>query len=395
VLLTPVHAVAILVVDDDGFYNAATIPPGCDGAVVTPYTTVQAAVTAANNGDTIRVCPGTYTEQVTIPPTFTQPVDPLAHSLILQSTSPLTAVIKAPASMAVPKAIVRVNGATGVAIRDFTISGPGDGTCDSIRTGIRVDAGGSATIERNHITAIRDEPFGGCQTGVGILVGRNFEATTGTAVILKNTIDDYQKGGIVVDNAGSSATIDSNIVSGAGSTTATAQNGIQVSRGATAIVKKNKVEGNWFIGADWTASGILIFESDGVLVQSNKVSGSQSGIVAETWCWAVPSASLNIIKQNTVSDAESGITVDAVEFPGLSSCNALANTNQVLNNTLTSSGETGIFVGIDDSGGVYMPTANSNKVSGNKISGLGVLPASSTRSIAPARSTKVHVSVTE
>src|SRR5688572_13186775 len=49
------------VVDDDGMGDASN----CDSAVAA-FNTIQAAVTAASPGDTIKVCPGIYTEDVTI-----------------------------------------------------------------------------------------------------------------------------------------------------------------------------------------------------------------------------------------------------------------------------------------------------------------------------------------
>ncbi|MBY0278353.1 hypothetical protein K2Z84_23740 [Candidatus Binatia bacterium] len=60
-LLVPVAASAAttLVVDDDGTYDAGT--SGCDGTDAA-YTTINAANTAAVDGDTIFVCPGTYVE---------------------------------------------------------------------------------------------------------------------------------------------------------------------------------------------------------------------------------------------------------------------------------------------------------------------------------------------
>src|SRR2546427_2785637 len=53
---------ATLVVDDDGLATAAD----CNALTSTPYTTISAAVAAANPGDTIMVCPGFYNEQVSI-----------------------------------------------------------------------------------------------------------------------------------------------------------------------------------------------------------------------------------------------------------------------------------------------------------------------------------------
>jgi hypothetical protein len=51
-----------LVVDDDGFATATD----CDDTSTPAYTSIQAAINAASDGDEIIVCPGTYAEQITI-----------------------------------------------------------------------------------------------------------------------------------------------------------------------------------------------------------------------------------------------------------------------------------------------------------------------------------------
>jgi nitrous oxidase accessory protein NosD len=250
-----------LVVDDD-----LADCPNAD------YTTIQSAVTAANPNDTIEVCRGTYVEQVTIPAS--------KDDLELRGKPHLQAVIKAPALMVDPKAIVRVNGAQDVKIKDFTITGPGGFGCDSLRWGVRIDMGGSAKIEHNHITLIRDTPFSGCQNGIGILVGRMFEGQTATAEIKHNLIDAYQKGGIVVDNAGSYAKIEKNEVTGPGPQPTIAPNGIQVSRGAGADLDHNKVTGNAYTGAVFAGTGVLIFQAGTGIVEidHNKVFENDDGI---------------------------------------------------------------------------------------------------------------------
>ena len=356
----PARALSTLVVDDDGMAT----PTNCD-ALTPTYSTVSGAVAASSPGDTIKVCNGLYHEQVTI----------TTNSITLISVSGGATIMPPLTPMTDPKAIVRVNGATGVTITGFEISGPGIGTCGSLSYGIRVDAGGSATIQNNHITLIRDEPFSGCQNGVGIAVGRNAESTTGTAAILNNVIDTYQKGGIVIDNTGSSALIAGNEITGVASTIVIAQNGIQVSRGAKAEIRENQVDGNWFSGAFWTATGILVFESDSVKVQGNTVSNSQTGIDMESWCWKHPSASNNQVMQNAIDgQSDFGVTVAAFAFEGFSTCNPSANNNKVDSNSIASEnalgGDTGVFVGTDVIGDPgYDPTAYNNKVIGNTISG--------------------------
>src|SRR5438270_68060 len=54
-------AASTLVVDDDGMATVAN----CD-ATTPAYVTITAAIAAANPGDTIKVCPGLYNEQVMV-----------------------------------------------------------------------------------------------------------------------------------------------------------------------------------------------------------------------------------------------------------------------------------------------------------------------------------------
>jgi len=238
------------------------VPPG-NGCEHAGYTSIQAAVTAASAGDTIRVCAGTYAEQVTIPVS--------KNNLTLHSVSHWRAIIKAPIVMVDPKAIVRVSGSQNVSIRGFEISGPGSGGCDSIRYGVRVDSGGSANIIGNHIVDIRDLPpppnVSGCQNGVAILVGRNFEGTTGSALIEGNVIERYQKNGPTVDNIGSFARITHNVIRGVGPSATIAQNGIQVSRRADAVVEHNWVADNTYTLAPvFGGTGVLLFDPGSVSV---------------------------------------------------------------------------------------------------------------------------------
>ena len=239
------------------------VPPG-NGCEHAGYTSIQAAVTAATADDTIRVCAGTYAEQVLIPGS--------KNNLTLHSVSHWRAIIKAPPVMPdLTLAIVRVSSSQNVTIRGFEISGPGSNICNSLRYGVRVDTGGSANIIGNHIVDIRDLPpppnVSGCQNGVAILVGRTAESTTGSALIEGNVIERYQKNGPTVDNTGSFARITHNVIRGVGPTATIAQNGIQVSRGADAIVEHNWVADNTYtLAPAFGGTGVLLFNPRSVSV---------------------------------------------------------------------------------------------------------------------------------
>ena len=220
---------------------------------------IQAAVLAANPGDTIQVDPGTYTEQVKI---STNSHGVTLNNLKLQGAGQ-NSIIQFGSG-----AVVEISVATNVTLDHFTIQGTGSGPA----FGVEVDSAASATISNDDVTQINGP------NGVGILVGLASAGTTGTATITHDTIEKYQKGGIVVDNTGSSAEIDHTTVTGSGPTSAIVQNGIQISRGATADVNHDTVSGNVFTPGTFTADGILLLSPGAVTVDHNTCDGNDVGI---------------------------------------------------------------------------------------------------------------------
>ena len=79
-------------------------PPSCPKAT---YWTIQAAVNAASTGDRIRVCPGTYAEQVSIPAG--------KNNLTLESMRHWAAVIQTPTAIGSPSTIASRNGPQNIA----------------------------------------------------------------------------------------------------------------------------------------------------------------------------------------------------------------------------------------------------------------------------------------
>jgi nitrous oxidase accessory protein NosD len=215
-------------------------------------TSIQAAVTAAPAGSRIRVCEGTYLEQVKLNKTLT-----------VEGAGVAKAIIQAPPVL-VPGTsgdftIVTMSGPAEIELSRLTVRGPGPAGCGSMHFGIFVRDGANANIHDNAILDIRDQPFSGCQNGVAIQVGRQLFSTAATAVIKKNEIVGFQKNGITVDNVGSVATIDDNTITGAGPTSIIAQNGIQVSRGARATVEKNDVSNLQYSPQSVSSTGVLLF----------------------------------------------------------------------------------------------------------------------------------------
>lgn len=131
---------------------------------------------------------------------------------------------------------------------------------------------GLVSISSSNIHDIGESPLNGSQHGVGIYFA-NVESGYGyqpacdtsgavtTGEIKNNTIYHYQKGGMVINCTGAKADIEGNEVTGEGKAINNAQNGIQVSRGAHAIVIQNTVKNNFYGGGYWNACGLLFYQA--------------------------------------------------------------------------------------------------------------------------------------
>ena len=211
---------ATLQVDDDGAQC-----PNAD------FTSVQAAVTAASPGDTVKVCPGTYEEQVRIED---------KDKLKLESLNPEQAIIKfPPVPTTPPNALVHIQDSDDVTVRGFTITGPytnpGCTEPENNYIGVFVDNSFDAKIDHNHITQIKNSLVSlfGCQDGLSVLVGDSAQDSVGTANVDHNLIDEYQKSGVIVNNEGSYAEVDHNVIRAADDVQPfIAPNGVEVSGGA-------------------------------------------------------------------------------------------------------------------------------------------------------------------
>jgi parallel beta-helix repeat protein len=150
-----------------------------------------------------------------------------------------------------------------------------------------VRSGNGHVITGNHITLIRNSnpTLYGCQDGVSVQVGRRGENAAATAVVSGNVIDEYQKGGVVVDGDSYGAVAFNHIEAAQVVQPSIAPNGVQVSRGAAGDVSHNDVSENHYGGDpnNGTGAGILLFQpgAGDVDVDNNDASANDDGIVLD------------------------------------------------------------------------------------------------------------------
>jgi hypothetical protein len=81
-----------------------------------------------------------------------------------------------------------------------------------------------------------------------------------------------------VSGTGAKATVKNNTVTGQGRIDWIAQNGIQISFGATGIVTGNSVSRNFYTPKTYTACGLLFYQAGGVKQSGNDFFGNEVNI---------------------------------------------------------------------------------------------------------------------
>jgi hypothetical protein len=275
----------------------------------TPCLTIAYALTqAAASGDTINIAAGTYTEELTINKSVAL-VGAGSTTTIIKAPNALTVNAAIPGSGGQQTAIVFVTGAVAASMTALHVQGPGTTACGSIGYGVFVGGGANLSYTNSRITLTRDlaPPLSGCQNGTGIRFGAQATAQVGSGTLTNNTIETFQKNGVTVDNTGSNATISGNTIIGEVPPPNIAQNGIQISRGATATITNNTVQNEQCGAASCgpsfnqeSATAILLFNAGSTSITGNTLTNSDYGIVLsnDAASTAVITANNNTLSNN-------------------------------------------------------------------------------------------------
>jgi nitrous oxidase accessory protein NosD len=263
-------------VDDDGL--------DCFGA---QYSSIATAVAQSNPGDTVYVCPGLYEEQVVIDkhlnlrgrPSGTR--NPILRPTSLPQTmpsllsgNPITAAILVQSEKARVENLI------------IDLSNAGVTGCSPILTGIYL-RGSNALIRRSTITGVRVAGQPACETGVGIYIeaAQIGAEIDGTPIFMSSSVrldrmilDEYQKAGVVVTGEQASASISRSEFTGDNGTGGVIQNGIEVSFGAQARLRKNELSGHRSPIAGRVAAGALVFTAERVSLRRMTIDNGDAGI---------------------------------------------------------------------------------------------------------------------
>jgi hypothetical protein len=264
IAVAPRSEAGVIYVDDlrDGL--------GGDGTAVSPWRTVQGAIDAAHDGDTIMILPGTYeTEAVPFveelcgnceehrtPVEATRGFLVRGKSLNITGSGPSETTLVTNAGYG-----VLFEDSAWSTISDLTITG-GRRDPDGMATDAAVVARRSAVIVRNTCIRDNDDMREDVVVGIGGVIGREGAGL----FVVGNTIVNNGWDGVALYRGATAFIADNVIAGGRGA-------GIGITWDAVAVVLRNRVSGYW--------KGIGSFGSSRAVVRNNEIFDNLGwGIVA-------------------------------------------------------------------------------------------------------------------
>ncbi|HLB21972.1 MAG TPA: right-handed parallel beta-helix repeat-containing protein [Solirubrobacteraceae bacterium] len=267
------------------------------------YATIQEAVDAVEPGTSIKVCPGTYAEQLVIeksvkvigadpatPPTVTAP------EVVAHPTGPCATGAEADIE-------VMVCAASPVRLSNLHIDARfSEPTCAGEMKPYGVLVGGGATLTATHDEVLAPNR---CSSGVGVAVGTTDAVEqTGHATLRAVSVSGYSGRGIAATGAGSSVRVIASDVHG-GTEGSSAPTGIEISRGATGAVKGSTIARNSLVGRT-LGTGILVDRAaPPVVIANDTLEEDGIGVHLASGATTAPSTPELILRRSRILNSDS------------------------------------------------------------------------------------------
>jgi hypothetical protein len=322
----PAHAAATLVVDLDGM----GAPGDCNSSTAA-YSSITDAVTAANDGDTIVVCPGTYTENVTTAKSLTFQGAQAGMDARTRSGSGETTVdggggtafsLSGANSVIDGFTLIGATANPGAPTPAVFVNGNGTTVANDIFTGNDAAAiiiADSATFNQNKVTAVSVN--NGAAGGYGFF----FNSNTGSGSSVTNNAFGGQLDGGAINVA------DPTPLNGLTITGNTADTSVSGNFAVLGGTRNVLISGNTVTGGANSGTGILFLGDDaGYTVTSNVVTGLNASAVSLAGGFGYTTSNGGgTISQNAFKNNLRGINV--TEMDG--AAKLIANLNILVGNT--------------------------------------------------------------
>ncbi|HEY1833895.1 MAG TPA: right-handed parallel beta-helix repeat-containing protein [Solirubrobacteraceae bacterium] len=260
--------------------NSAPVVAGGKSCAQPGFKSVQAALDAGPNQH-VKVCPGTYEEQIEIlTPAKLEATSGIGTAKLVMPASAVdskTACDTKNGSQNIDEISICTSGAVTLKNLNIEAEIPLE-TCAGGLYGVFVGDGGTLKAQGDSIVGASTtlDNFKGCQHGIALGVGSSSREEVGHATLKSVTVSGYEKNGPTVTFSGSTLSMKSSTIVGEGPTPFIAQNGVEVAFGGKGTIKSSSVSGNECNVAvcsesvEEQASGVLFYQA----AQGSSISGS-------------------------------------------------------------------------------------------------------------------------
>ncbi|MEZ6037908.1 MAG: FG-GAP-like repeat-containing protein [Planctomycetota bacterium] len=300
-----------------------------------PFETINHAATVATAGDVIHLFAESYGDEqgaillgnknLTIVGAGVGATVIEAHSSLNVS---LPAGLLATPTMDTHRCCIVLQGSATTNIRDLTLDQgfhmppSGRGYC------LWVGGGADAVLDRVDCINARANPINGIQGPLGVNIRGDGLGDTTNVTMRNCRVYEYGKGGVVA-NFDAVLDMDECEVSGFGHTWLglAAQNGVQISRGASGVIRRTSITNHWYDPATVVATNMLIYDAAAVTIEDCNIGNGQVGIY---FFGTAPTVISGTIARNRIHTATYGIYVadlSGLTFADNSICVAAAGTN--------------------------------------------------------------------
>jgi hypothetical protein len=334
------------------------------------YTTIQGAVNAVSPGTAIKVCPGTYSEQLVIDKGVKISAVESTESVTVELPATIAAATGGPCSKSgeeETEVVVCTSEAVGLTKLVIDARFPAE-TCRGDRYGVYVGGGAKLTAKYDVILGAGASPANGCP-GVGLQVGststpgqggRVSPEQVGRARLVTCEIEEYTADGIVAEGAGSKVTAVKSSIQGSG-TYATV--GVQIREGASGSVKYSTIRRNTDALRLPGAGVVLYHAAPTVVLYKNYIENYGRGLTFVSGATTPPnSPEVKIFRNHFIFNMAAGLVleqgdalisyniIEASEF-GIeivqSGSQPFASNSSAAHNTIQGTGEAAIKVASD------------------------------------------------
>jgi nitrous oxidase accessory protein NosD len=317
------HARAtVLIVDDDGVQ--------CPSAV---YTRISDAVTAARDGDTVRVCPGTYAEQLEI-------------NKAIRLTGQTGVIVRPTALSAALPSLLGGNDVTAAILVDapsasldglvVDLSGSTLASCAPLLAGVYF-RNASGQIRNSTVMDARVPGMSACDSGIGVYIesgkiGEHFGVPIyghARVQVRDVNVSGCQKGGLAANGIKTSVRVSRGTFTG-DPTSGAVSNGIQLAFGARGRLGRPTIQGYTSATLGQTAAGILLYRPAWASIRKAKIDSVETGVFVVGRAFVERSEFTNIASDGVVVFGDNNhVDFNAMDGAGVSGVFIAGNNNGV------------------------------------------------------------------